>query len=63
MDLPAAQLLHAIVEAVLIVAMPHAVHVVAPVLASVLVMDPAAQAVQLGAVQGPVQVASDGVAR
>ena len=34
---PAAQLLHAIVDAVLILAMPHAVHVVAPELVSVLV--------------------------
>ena len=44
---PAAQLVHAAVETVLIVAMAHAVHVVAPVAVSVLVMDPATQAVQL----------------
>ena len=47
---PAAQLVHAAVETVLIVAMAHAVHVVAPVEASVLVMDPASQAVQLAEV-------------
>ena len=40
---PAAQLLHAMVDAVLNLATPHATHVVAPVPASVLVTDPAAQ--------------------
>ena len=38
---PAAQLLHAVVEAVLILATPHAVHVVAPALVRVLVTEPA----------------------
>jgi hypothetical protein len=55
-DRPAAQLLHATVGSVLFVAMAHAVHVVAPVTASVLVMDPAGQAVQLAAVQEAVQI-------
>jgi len=53
---PAAQLVHAAVETVLIVAMPHAVHVVAPVEASVLVMDPAGQAVQLAEVHEAEQI-------
>ena len=53
---PAGQLLHATVGSVLFLAVAHAVHVVAPVAASVLVMDPAGQAVQLAAVQEAVQI-------
>ena len=56
---PAGQLLHATVGSVLFVAVGQAVHVVAPVAASVLVMDPAAQTVQLSAVHAagePVQM-------
>ena len=63
-DSPAAQLLHATVEAVLNLAMAHAVQLVAPVPASVLVTEPALQAVQLSAVHPPVQPAPvDDVAR
>jgi hypothetical protein len=44
-DLPAAQLLQAMVEAVLYLATGHSMHEVAPVEASVLVIEPAAQLV------------------
>ena len=61
---PAGQLLHATVEAVLNLAVEHAEHVVAPVPVSVLVTDPAAQAVQLFAVHEAEQPAPvDGVKR
>ena len=55
-DWPAAQLAQAMVEAVLYLAMAQAVHVVAPVAVSVLVMDPATQAVQLAEVHEAVQI-------
>ena len=55
-DMPAAQSPHAAVETVLYLAMGHALHVVPPVLVSVLVMDPARQAVQLDAEHGTVGV-------
>ena len=61
---PAPQLAQATVEDALYVPAAQGSHVVAPVAASVLVMDPGLQAVQLSAVHPPVQPAPvDDVAR